>query len=542
MDENYATVLELVGSLRPDSIAISHDGRDMTWAELEDEASRVAAYLDDKGIGLGDRIAVAMFNGPWYLAALYAAFKVRAVPMNINYRYKADEIAALFDDGNVKAVFHDQSITAQMDDAMTIARSTPRAVVVLDGDTTDDVRRPYGDVLTSYQPMEPIERGDDEWLMYTGGTTGLPRGVLSRHSWLYDVTCANSFVPMQIPVPQTLDALREYHAGVGPDDYPMVSIPAAPLMHGTGVYNSLGVLVAGGRVAYLAGRSFDPDELLRLVEDQGADTVTIVGDVFARPLADAMERAAQEGRPYDLSSLVRMVSVGVTWSADAKQRILAHADLTCRDLVAASEGGPFAVNETRRGDETATGAFRLLPGCRILTETGEDVAPGTGEQGFLAAPTDEHIHYQNDETKTEATFKVFGGQRYVVPGDLASIAEDGTVTFHGRGSQVINTGGEKVFAEEVENAIMMHPDVVDVMVTGVPDERWGSRIAAVVATRPGAEVTLDGIREHVGGLLANYKRPTLLVTLDHLKRSPSGKADTRWAKQVAVDAAGEQGG
>jgi fatty-acyl-CoA synthase len=308
-------------------------------------------------------------------------------------------------------------------------------------------------------------------------------------------------------------------------------------MHATGMYTTFGALLAGGRVVYLPSRSYDPDELAATVQHERVDTVSIVGDVFARPLADALDRAAAEGRPYDLSRLRRMLSVGVTWSGEVKQRLLAHADMVCRDLVAASEGGPFAVMETRRGEETATGRFRLLPGARVIDERGEDVVPGSGQIGVLAAPADEHIAYQGDDEATTKTFRQFGGHRWVVPGDMASLDTDGTVVFHGRGSRVINTGGEKVYAEEVEQALLTHPAVADAMVVGAPDERWGSRIIAVVALLPGAELTREQARSYIGERLADHKRPRDLVVVDQLKRSPSGKADLRWAQQIATEPA-----
>jgi 3-oxocholest-4-en-26-oate---CoA ligase len=331
-----------------------------------------------------------------------------------------------------------------------------------------------------------------------------------------------------------LAELRATLLRLGTDRDAMVCLPAPPLMHSTGMYTSFGALVAGGRVVYLTSTSYDADELAATVAREGVDTVSIVGDVFARPLADALDRAAAEHRPHDVSSLRRMISVGVTWSADVKQRLLRHADMVCRDLVAASEGGPFAVAETRRGEDTATARFRLVPGARVLDERGEDVVPGSGQVGLLAAPADEHIRYAGDDAATAATFREHGGRRWVVPGDMASIDADGTVVFHGRGSRVVNTGGEKVFAEEVEQLLLTHPAVRDAMVVGAPDEVWGSRLVAVVALHPGATLTTAEARAHVGAHLADHKRPRELVLVDQLRRSPSGKADLQWARDVVV--------
>jgi 3-oxocholest-4-en-26-oate---CoA ligase len=267
------------------------------------------------------------------------------------------------------------------------------------------------------------------------------------------------------------------------------------------------------------------------------DTVSIVGDVFALPLADALDRAAQAGRAYDMSSLRRILSVGVTWSADVKRRLLAHGDFVCRDMVAASEGGPFAVSETRRGDKAVTSRFTLMPGARVIDEAGRDVVPGSGQVGVLAAPTDEETGYAGDEAKTAETFRIIGGKRWVVPGDLASLGADGSVTFHGRGSRVINTGGEKVFAEEVEQVLTEHPGVRDALVVGLPDPRWGHRVTAVVAPAAGAQPTAGELVRHVAARLAGYKKPRAIVFVADVQRSPSGKADLRWARAVAEAAA-----
>jgi fatty-acyl-CoA synthase len=534
VNESFATVLETVADLRAGRLAVSHGERTRTWAELDERAARLAGHLAAQGIGPESRVAIALYNGIEYLETVYAALKLRAVPLNVNYRYRHDELVALFEDAGAAAVVFDGSLAERMAAARP-ALSRPGSLLQVGGDRHADAVD-YEQALTAADPAPRVERGDDHWLMYTGGTTGRPKGVLVRHSWLFRVACANSYLLLGEPFPETREELRSALERLGLDRDAMVCLPAPPLMHATGMYTSLGALVAGGRVVYLPSRSYDPDELAATVQRERVDTVSVVGDVFARPLADALDRAAAEGRPYDLSSLRRMISVGVTWSAEVKQRLLRHADMVCRDLVAASEGGPFAVMETRRGDETTTGRFRLVPGARVLDERGEDVVPGSGQTGMLAAPADEHIRYQGDDAATARTFRHFGGRRWVVPGDMASVETDGTVVFHGRGSRVINTGGEKVHAEEVEQVLLGHPAVRDAMVVGVPDERWGSRIVAVVALRPGAELTAEQARAYVGERLADHKRPRELVLVAELRRSPSGKADLGWAQRVAAGA------
>jgi 3-oxocholest-4-en-26-oate---CoA ligase len=534
VNESFATVLEAVSDMRAGRLAVSHGERTRTWAQLDERAARLAGHLGAQGVGRDSRVAVALYNGIEYLEAVYAILKLRAVPLNVNYRYRRDEIVALLEDARAEAVVFDASLTERFADARRALPELRAAVQVGASEEVPEWAVDYEQALAA-EPAPRLERGDDQWLMYTGGTTGRPKGVLVRHSWLFNVVSANGFLLLGEPVPRTLGELRATLERLGPDRDAIVCLPAPPLMHATGMYTSLGALVAGGRVVYLPSRSYDPDELAATVQREGVDTVSIVGDVFARPLADALDRAASEGRPYRLSSLRRMLSVGVTWSAEAKRRLLRHADMLCRDLVAASEGGPFAVMETRRGDETATGRFRLVPGARVVDERGRDVVPGSGQVGMLAAPADEHTRYQGDEEATAKTFREIGGRRWVVPGDMASLEADGTVVFHGRGSRVINTGGEKVYAEEVEQVLLTHPAVRDAMVVGAPDERWGARIVAIVAPHPGAGLTTEEARAYVGERLADHKRPRDLVVVGELRRSPSGKADLRWAQRVAAE-------
>jgi fatty-acyl-CoA synthase len=533
VNESFATVLETVGDLRRDRLAVSHGDRSRTWAELDERASRLAGHLAARGIGPEARVAVALYNGIEYLEAVYATLKLRAVPVNVNYRYRRDELVQLLDDAQAEVVVFDASLAERFGEARPALPRLTTLLQVGDGELPEWAVD-YEQAIAAAEPAPRQERGNDHWLMYTGGTTGKPKGVLSRHSGLFRTCCANGLLLLGESLPQTLDELRAALERLGLDRDAMVCLPAPPLMHATGMYTTFGALLAGGRVVYLPSRSYDPDELAATVHREQVDTVSIVGDVFARPLADALDAAEAAGRPYDLSSLRLMISVGVTWSADVKERLLHHAaDLVCRDLVASSEGGPYAVQETRRGEATATSRFQLFPGARVIDEAGQDVAPGSGQIGYLAAPVDEHIRYQGDEEATGKTFREIGGRRWVVPGDMASIEADGTVVFHGRGSRVINSGGEKVYAEEVEEALLTHPAVRDAMVVGTPDPRWGARIVAVVALQPGAQLTDEEARAHVGARLADHKRPRELVVVDELKRSPSGKADLGWARTVA---------
>ena len=541
MRTSLGTVLETVADVRQDRIALVHGQRTRTWRELDDRAARLAGYLASAGIGPQARVGIALYNSPEYIESVLAAFKLRAVPVNVNYRYRRAELEHVFTDAGIEALIYDASLDDQI--AAAVPAASALRALVRAGAGAAPAAAPgagagstaalsYADALTA-SALARGPRGDDHWLMYTGGTTGVPKGVRTRHSWLYKVVCSNGFGLLGQPIPGDLGELRAVlqRGQGGPPS--MICLPASPLMHATGMYTCLGALVAGGQVVFLPSRSYQPDELAATIGQHRVDSLAIVGDVFARPLADALDRAAAAGRPYDVSSLRRIVSVGVTWSADVKLRLLAHADVLCRDVIAASEGGPFAVCETRRGDGAVTSRFVLAPGARLIDEHGNDVRPGSGAVGMLAAPADDEIGYAGDAAATARTFQVIGGRRWAVPGDMASLEADGTVVFQGRGSRVINTGGEKVFAEEVESVVLTHPAVRDALVVGVRDERWGARIAVVAALRPGSDLDLAALRGHVGRQLADYKRPKDLVIVPELRRSPAGKADLAWAQAMA---------
>jgi fatty-acyl-CoA synthase len=511
---------------------ITRGDRSLTWQQLDERASRLAGYLAGRGVGAEDRVAIALYNGTEYLESVFAVLKLRAIPVNVNYRYRAEEMLHVFTDAHVAAVIFDASLAGRVAQAQAGAPALHTLLQV--GEASGDAV-PYEQAISGSTPQPRAPRGVDHWLMYTGGTTGRPKGVLVTHAWLYPVVCANSFRLIGEPVPDSLDELRAATQRLSESGDAIVTLPAPPLMHATGMYTTLGALVASGRVVFLTSRSYDPDELAGTVAAHRVNTVSIVGDVFALPLADALDRAVAEGRPYDLSSLRRILSVGVTWSADVKRRLLAHGDFVCRDVIAASEGGPFAVSETRRGENAVTARFTLIPGARVVDDEGRDVVPGSGQIGMLAAPADDQIGYLGDQRKTLETFRIFDGKRWVVTGDLASLGTDGSVTFHGRGSRVINTGGEKVFAEEVEQVLIEHPAVRDALVVGLADPRWGHRVTAVVAPVAGAAVTAEALVAHVAQRLADYKKPRVIVFVADVQRTPSGKADLRWARSVAAE-------
>jgi 3-oxocholest-4-en-26-oate---CoA ligase len=537
MRENFATILETVADVRADRVAVTHGERSVTWHELDDRAARLAGFLAGCGIRAGDRVAIALYNGIEYIETVFAALKLGAIAVNVNYRYRSAEMLHIFSDAGASAIIFDAALAPRVTEAAGQAPALHTLVQV--GGQPEQPAYSYDETIVGAAPQERRARDVGHWLMYTGGTTGVPKGVLVSQAWLYPTASGNGFVLLGERVPDSLAELRsttERLTAARGDA--IVCVPAPPLMHATGMYTSLGALLGSGRVALLASRSYDADELAAAIAEQRADTVSIVGDVFALPLADALDRAARSGRPYDLSCLRRITSVGVTWSADVKRRLLAHGDFVCRDLIAASEGGPFAISETRRGEAAVTSRFTLLPGARVIDDAGADIVADSGQIGMLAAPADDEIGYLGDRAKTAHTFRNFGGRRWVVTGDLASLESDGSITFRGRGSRVINTGGEKVFAEEVEQVLVEHPGVRDALVVGLPDARWGHRVAAVVERVTGADTSAEALAEHVAARLADYKKPRTIVFVPSVQRSPSGKADLAWAQSAAAGAGG----
>ncbi len=546
-DDNLATLLEIVADVAADSPAVAHRDTIHSWTEFEDRASRLARHLSDSGVGRGARVGIALYNGPEYLEAVFALMKLRAVPVNVNYRYRERELLEILGDASATGLIFDSALDDRL---IGVARELPGLTVLLrlaspgpDGEAAPPAGEGWGDLkpgdyATSVAAAEPMPRvprgGDDEWVLFTGGTTGRPKGVRASHRWLIGVAENNGPKLLGRDVPADIAGMAEFARRTMSHPRRPISLVAPPLIHGPGRSCALGTLLCGGTVVLLPGRSYRPEDVMDVVARHRVTDMCLVGDAFARPLADALEAAAAQGRPADLSSLRRILSVGVAWSAEVKHRLLEHCDAVLQDSVAASEGGPFAISYTKRGDRAISSRFELFPGARVITEDGEDVVPGSGQVGYLAAPAPEEIGYLGDPVKSAETFRQVRGQRYSVPGDMAILEADGSLILLGRDSRVINTGGEKVFAEEVEQVICAHPDVQDANVVGLPDERWGQRIGAVVALRPGAELTAEQVREHVGTELADYKRPRQVVFVPAIQRTLTGKSDLAWARKTAA--------
>ncbi len=541
LSENWATLWEALAAAQPDHVAVVVGDRQMRWRDLEHRAARLAGAFEQLGVGPGSRVAQLLYNCPEYLESVFAAFKVRATPVNVNYRYLADEVAYILSNSEAEVlVFH-----GSLGDRLTgVADRAPHLRVLLqvdDGSPLLPGARWYHEVVDQAAPAAPIERsGDDMLFLYTGGTTGLPKGVMWRHVDLFGALAFTGYVSAGLEVPTTSEQVGVVAAALNAADKSPVNLCAPPLMHGTALFLAISAFVMGGTVVLLGGRRFDADELWRLVEHHGVTQISIVGDAFARPMVAALEAAATAGSPYRLGSLQRIVSTGATLSAEHKRAFQHHApQIVIIDMIGASEGGPFAISMTMPGQAPAdTAVFTAPPNAVVLDDaTGRPAERGSGVVGRLAVSGPMPTGYFGDDTKTAETFRTIDGVRYTVPGDYATIDADGTVHLLGRGSVCINTGGEKVYPEEVEVAARSHPAVLDCTVVGVPDPRFGEAVTLVASRAPGSAdpdpAVADAVIAHVRGRLAAYKAPKRVVWVDTVERSPSGKADYRWARTVA---------
>ena len=536
---SLATVWETVADTVPDAVALAHGDLLRTWAELDDRAARIAAHLDAAGVGHDAKLACYLYNGPEYVESTFAAFKVRAAPINVNYRYLEAELEYLLDNADAEAVVFDAEFVGRLEH---VRPALPKVKVWLcvgsdDQHPVPDWADDYEAVIAAAAPMPRIERsGDDLWFLYTGGTTGMPKGVMWPHRNLL-ATAAATFAVVKRPVPTTPAEVAEAVTAFHDQGRAVRLLPAAPLMHGTSAITAVAVLSAGGTVVTLTNRSFDADELCRAVEQHRITQLTIVGDAFAKPIVAALGRARDAGTPYDVSSLKIVVSSGVMWSAPAKEELLEFCSATLVDSLGSSEGVGFASSVARKGETAPTAKFSLGEHARVFTEAGDEVAPGSGERGLLSVGGPIPIGYYKDPDKSAQTFRTFAGRIWSVPGDWATVETDGTITLLGRGSVCINTAGEKVYPEEVEETLKLHAAVHDCNVVGLPDEKWGQSVTAVVALEdsvpPGTAPDEAALITHTKEHLAGYKCPKRVVFVERVQRGPNGKPDYRWAADVA---------
>ncbi|MGW1155318.1 acyl-CoA synthetase [Streptomyces rubiginosohelvolus] len=538
MEYNLADLFESVVDAVPDREAllyVDHPGtgaeRRLTYAELDTAANRIAHHLIDAGIRPGEHLGLHLYNGVEYLQTVLGALKARIVPVNVNYRYVEEELVYLYRDADLAALVFDGEFDERVAAAAPQAPGLRHLVRVGAAAPTagpGPAAVPFADAEASGSPDRGFARrsADDQFIIYTGGTTGMPKGVMWRQEDLF-FSGLGGGAPTGEPV-KTPQELAERVAAGGEG---ITFFPTPPLMHGTSTLTAFIGFNFGQRV--VVHRKFVPDEVLRTIEKEKVTSVSLVGDAMLRPLIDCLKGSL---RGTDCSSLFSVSSSGAIMSDSVRAEFQALVPtVLLLNNFGSSESG---FNGTATADSGPEKGFRVQVNARTAVVdpvTYEPVAPG--EPGRIAQRGHVPLGYYNDPAKTADTFFRRGDERWVLLGDMATVDADGIVTVLGRGSQCINTGGEKVYPEEVEQALKSHADVYDALVAGVPDERWGNRVAAVVQLRQGADaLTLDAVQAHCRTRLAGYKIPRALVLADRIQRSPSGKADYRWAKAVAAGA------
>ena len=523
----YADVWDAVAEARGSADALVHGERRTSWSSFRDRAGALARSLVDGGARQGDRVAQYLYNCREYLEVSYGTYQAGLTPVNTNYRYRADELTYLWDNADaVAVVFHGcfADTIAPLRDGVPTVR---RWLWVDDGSGACPVwAEPYEDAAAGGDGpyVAPWGRsGDDVVMLYTGGTTGVPKGVMWRHHDMYQ-----AFNTAQDPPERDLEAVRRRVTALG---HGPVGLPGSPLMHATGYMFSVSMLTQGGTVVTLTNRSFDAESILDTVERERVEAIAIVGDAFARPVLEVLD--AEPGR-WDLSSLTMLVSAGVMWSSETKAGLARHLPTTLLvDLLGSTEAHGMGSAVAAPGTDPATARFKLGDHAMVIDDDGNVLGPG--DTGMLAVGGPCPLGYHKDAEKTARTFRLVGGTRVSVPGDWAQVEDDRSITLLGRGSLCVNTGGEKVFPEEVEEALETHPAVRDSTVVGIPDTRLGEAVGAVVALVDGSSATPQELIEHVKTRIAGYKAPKHLLVVDDVGRAANGKADYAGARRRLLD-------
>ena len=550
MEFNLAQVHEAVAAAMPERECIVWRDRRLTYAEVTDRTRRLANHLIDRGLHVvAERadlaghesgqahLACYLHNGNEYLEAMLGAYKARVAPFNVNYRYVAEELRYLLTDAGAQAIVYHSAFASRLAEVLP---DLPQLEVLLQVD--DGSGAPllpgatwYEEALATASPERPtVELSpDDLYILYTGGTTGMPKGVLWRQADIY----VGAMGGRNLATGAEWSSLEEIVEAAVNGGTRLV--PAPPFMHGAGHWLAFNAMGGGNTVCIQSDTvGFDPADVWRTVVTEDANILLIVGDAFGRPLVDELERAAAAGTPYDPSSLLMIVSGGAPLNSTIKDRFLAQLPtVMVMDAVGASETGSQMSHLSAAGQAASTGTFTPGPGAAIVSDDlTTALEAGHEEVGWLAQRGRVPLGYLGDAEKTGRTFPVIDGVRYSVPGDRARLTAEGVIELYGRDSVTINSGGEKIFAEEVEQAIAHHPDVYDVVVAGRPSERWGQEVVAMVQLRDGATPDEAALLTEAATHVARYKLPKAIRFVDAIQRSPAGKADYRWAKEQAVAA------
>ena len=546
VSESWATLWEALADAQPDQIAVVLGDQEIRWKDLDDRAARLATVFSASGVKEGSRVAQLLYNDAAYLESVYALFKLRATPVNVNYRYLVNEVAYILNNSEAEVLVYHASLADRVDGLKEMVPSLRTLICVNDvgsGHVLTKGHLDYATVVSSAERAERIRRsGEDLLFLYTGGTTGMPKGVMWRHVDLFGALASSGYQALGLPLPATTEEVGAYARQLNSEGKSPTNLCAPPLMHGVALFLAMSSFVLGGKVVLLKSRRFDPAELVELTAKYRVNQISLVGDAFAKPVNRYLEGLESSGAAIpDLTSVVRITSSGATLSGDQKlvlRRFMPNA--TMIDMLGASEGGPFGIDMTTPDKAPLDTAVFIAP-PNVVTfddQTWEIIPRGSGRVGVLGASGPIPQGYFRDPEKSASTFRSVDGVRYTVPGDYAIIDADGTMHLLGRGSVCINTGGEKVYPEEVEVVARAVTGIADCTVVGVPDDRFGNAVVAVVSRTPGSTVTAEELSSEMRKSLAAYKCPKHVVFVDSVYRSPSGKADYKITRETAMSALG----
>jgi 3-oxocholest-4-en-26-oate---CoA ligase len=527
---NIADLAEHAVDAVPDRVALICGDEQLTYAQLEEKANRLAHYLLDQGVKKDDKLGLYCRNRIEIVIAMLGIVKAGAILVNVNYRYVEGELRYLFDNSDMVALVHERQYSDRVANVLPDTPNVKTILVVEDGsDVPDSAYQRYGGVefysaIAQGSPERDFSErsGDDIYLLYTGGTTGFPKGVMWRHEDIYRVLFGGTDFATGEFVKDEYDLAK-----AAAENPPMIRYPIPPMIHGA-TQSATWMSIFSGQTTVLAPE-FKADEVWRAIHDHKVNLLFFTGDAMARPLLDALAK----DNDYDLSSLFLLASTAALFSPSIKEKLLELLpNRVITDSIGSSETG-FGGTSVVAAGAPHSGGPRVTIDHRtvVLDDEGNEVKPGSGVRGLIAKKGNIPVGYYKDEKKTAETFRTINGVRYAIPGDYAQVEEDGTVTMLGRGSVSINSGGEKIYPEEVEAALKAHPDVFDALVVGVPDPRYGQHVAAVVQARPGCRPSLSELDSFVRSEIAGYKVPRSLWLVDEVKRSPAGKPDYRWAKE-----------
>lgn len=527
---NFGDILDAIEAALPgDAPALIHGERRVTWAEMAARSNNLARALRARGAAPGAKVALYMRNRPEYGEMMAACFKGRLTHVNINYRYTPDEVLYIFDDSDTEVVVYSSEFR---DGIVELKSRLGKVRTFLEIGEPSSIA-PFADAYEALaaegdgSPLNIARSPDDMLFIYTGGTTGMPKGVMWRHDAMRKAQLDAAAVLGPAP-----DTIEKTVAMIRDDGPGRVTLPACPLMHGTGLLTALGAMMAGGCIVTLESAAFDADELWRVVETHRVQAIAIVGDAFAKPMLKALEAAP--GR-YDTSSLISIVSSGVMWSREVKEAMVRHIpQVALMDSFGASEGLGYGLSVTTADGSVQTAKFAIGPHCEVFDENDRKVEPGSGIPGYIARKGAIPVGYYKDPDKSAKTFRTIGGERYSIPGDWCRVEADGSLTLLGRGSVCINTAGEKVYPEEIEEVLKTHLSIADALVVGVPDEKWGQAVTGVVRLEPGAIFDEAALKSHVRERLAGYKTPKAIYPADIPLRASNGKADYATVRDFAV--------